>query len=53
MASYGLSFFLPFMAQARSVQAMKTRKEEMSIHTVACCMDQANKANKMFIIWLY
>ena len=26
-ASYGPSFFLPFMAQARSTQAMKTRKE--------------------------
>ena len=27
-ASYGPSFFLPFMAQARSVRAMKTRKEK-------------------------
>ena len=28
MASYGPSFFLPFMAQARSALAMKTRKEK-------------------------
>ena len=27
-ASYGPSFFLPFMAQARSARAMKTRKEK-------------------------
>ena len=27
-ASYGLSFFLPFMAQSQSTQAMKTRKEK-------------------------
>ena len=33
-ASYGPSFFLPFMAQARSVQAMKTRKEKTRIHNL-------------------
>ena len=33
-ASYGLSFFLPFMAQAQSTQAMKTRKEKMRIHNL-------------------
>ena len=33
-ASYGPSFFLPLMAQARSVQAMKTRKEKMRIHNL-------------------
>ena len=27
-ASYGPSFFLPFMAQAQSARAMKTRKEK-------------------------
>ena len=32
--SYGPSFFLPFMAQARSVRAMKTRKEETRIHNL-------------------
>ena len=29
-ASYGPRFFLPFMAQARSARAMKTRKEKTS-----------------------
>ena len=33
-ASYGPSFFLPFMAQARSVRAIKTRKEETRIHNL-------------------
>ena len=33
-ASYGPSFFLPFMAQARSVRAMKTRKEKTMIHNL-------------------
>ena len=33
-ASYGLSFFLPFMAQARSARAMKTRKEKTRIHNL-------------------
>ena len=33
-ASYGLSFFLPFMAQAQSVQAMKKRKEKTRIHNL-------------------
>ena len=31
-ASYGPSFFLPFMAQARSARATKTRKEKTRIH---------------------
>ena len=31
-ASYGLSFFLPFMAQARGARAMKTRKKKTRIH---------------------
>ena len=31
-ASYGPSFSLPFMAQARSTRAMKTRKEKTKIH---------------------
>ena len=34
MACYGLSFFLPFMAQVRSMQAMKTRKDKMRIHNL-------------------
>ena len=34
MASYGPSFFLPFMAQARSARAMKTRKEKTKIHNL-------------------
>ena len=33
-ASYGPSFFLPFMAQARSAQAMKTQKEKTRIHNL-------------------
>ena len=33
-ASYGPSFFLPFMAQARSARAMKTGKEKTRIHTL-------------------
>ena len=33
-ASYGLSFSLPFMAQARSGRAMKTRKEKTRIHNL-------------------
>ena len=33
-ASYGPSFFLPFIAQARSVRAMKTRKEKMRIYNL-------------------
>ena len=33
-ASYGPSFFLPFMAQAWSAQAMKTRKEKTRIHNL-------------------
>ena len=49
-ASYGPSFFLPFMAQVRSVRAMKTRKEKRG--SITCRIDQANEANKMFIIWL-
>ena len=32
--SYGLSFLLPFMAQARSARAMKTRKEKTRIHNL-------------------
>ena len=34
MASYGLSFLLPFMAQVQSMQAMKTRKDKMRIHNL-------------------
>ena len=30
----GSSFFLPFMAQARSARAMKTRKEKTRIHNL-------------------
>ena len=33
-ASYGPSFFLPFMAKARSARAMKTRKEKTRIHNL-------------------
>ena len=33
-ASYGPSFFLHFMAQARSARAMKTRKEKTRIHNL-------------------
>ena len=33
-ASYGPSFSLPFMAQARSARAMKTRKEKTRIHNL-------------------
>ena len=33
-ASYRPSFFLPFMAQARSARAMKTRKEKTRIHNL-------------------
>ena len=33
-ASCGPSFFLPFMAQARSARAMKTRKEKTRIHNL-------------------
>ena len=33
-AGYGPSFFLPFMAQARSARAMKTRKEKTRIHNL-------------------
>ena len=33
-ASYGPSFFLPFMAQVRSAWAMKTRKEKTRIHNL-------------------
>ena len=33
-ASYGPSFFLPFMAQARSARAMKIRKEKTRIHNL-------------------
>ena len=33
-ASYGPSFFLPFIAQVRSARAMKTRKEKMRIHNL-------------------
>ena len=34
MASYGPSFFLPFMAQTQSVRAMKTRKEKVRIRNL-------------------
>ena len=52
-ASYGPSFFLSFMAQARSARAMKTRKEKTrNGESITCRTDRANKANKMFIIWL-
>ena len=33
-ASYGPSFFLSFMAQARSARAMKTRKDKTRIHNL-------------------
>ena len=33
-ANYGPSFFLPFMAKARSAWAMKTRKEKTRIHNL-------------------
>ena len=33
-ASYGPSFFLPFMAQVQSTRAMKTRKEKTRIHNL-------------------
>ena len=33
-ASYEPSFFLPFMAQARSARTMKTRKEKTRIHNL-------------------
>ena len=33
-AKYGPSFFIPFMAQARSARAMKTRKEKTRIHNL-------------------
>ena len=33
-ASYGPSFFLPFMAQARSARTMKTMKEKTRIHNL-------------------
>ena len=33
-ASYGPSFFLPFIAQARSARVMKTRKEKTRIHNL-------------------
>ena len=33
-ASYGPSFFLPFMAQALRAWAMKTRKEKTRIHNL-------------------
>ena len=49
-ASYGPGFFLPFMAQARSARAMKTRKEKT--RSITCHKDRTNEANKMFIIWL-
>ena len=49
-ASYGPSFFfLPFMAQAQSTRAMKTRKERGSI---ICRTDRGNEAYKMFIYGL-
>ena len=35
-ASYVPSFFLPFMAKARSARAMKTRKEKTRIHNLPC-----------------
>ena len=39
-------FSLPFMAQARSARAMKTRKEKTKIHNLPY------EANKTFSIWL-
>ena len=49
-ASYGPSFFLPFMAQARSARAMKTRKEKTRIHNLPYGLSK--RGYKMFIIWL-
>ena len=43
-------FFLLFMAQARSVRAMKTKKEKRG--SITCRTDRANEAKKMLIIWL-
>ena len=45
-----VKFCLLFMAQARSAQATKTRKEKRG--SITCRTDRANEANKMFIIWL-
>ena len=47
-ASYGPSFFLPFMAQARRPWKQGRKKRG----SITCHMDRANEANKMFIIWL-
>ena len=47
-ASYGPSFFLPFMAQVRGPWKQGRKKRG----SITCHTDQANEANKMFIIWL-
>ena len=43
---------LPFMAQARSVRALKTRKEKQRGPVITCGTDRTNDANQMLIIWL-
>ena len=48
--SYGPSVSLPFMAQARSARALKTRKEKRG--SITCRTDRGNEANKIIIIWL-
>ena len=47
-ASYGPSFSLPFMAQAR--RPWKQGRKKWG--SITCPTDWANEANKMFIIWL-
>ena len=39
-ATYGPSFFLPFMAKARSKRGMKTRKEKTRIHSLHVQIEQ-------------
>ena len=46
-ACFGPSFFLPFMAQARSARTMKTRKEKREF--ITCRTDRANEADGVFI----
>ena len=49
MASFGPSFSLPFMAQARG-RAGHENKEGKSEDPITCCTDRENEANKMFSI---
>ena len=48
--TYGPSFFLPFMAQARSTRAMKIGRKKRG--SISYRTDRVNEANKIFIIWL-